>query len=358
VRDAATDEEKIVDFERPRFVAAADVEVRPVEWLWSEYIPLGKMTVIEGDPNLAKSTVCIDISARVTRGAKMPDGSPATKGSVVFISYEDDAADTIIPRFKAAGGDPNRFFLLQSIFGPEGPRPVTIPDDVEHIEDVVHQVDAQLIVVDPLPAAFGSEVKTGIDHLVRRALTPVRDLAERRRLAVVLVRHWNKQASVTNLLYRGGGSIGIIGAARAGFAVAPDPEDPTQRVLIPVKTNLAPESARRALRYRVVTDEQHNTAAIEWLGTLDPAELAEAVQGGGTTDAGAIPEAVAILRELLEEGEVLATEAKRYAKEAGISDRTLTRARKRLGVKARPRVKDGRKRWYWSLPNTGGHCAR
>jgi putative DNA primase/helicase len=111
---------KIIEFERARFVAAADVEVRPVSWLWRHYIPLGKITMLEGDPNLAKTTIAVDISARVTMGHPMPDGSPCEAGSVLFIGYEDDAADTIVPRFRAAGGDDRHFFLLQTIYGPEG----------------------------------------------------------------------------------------------------------------------------------------------------------------------------------------------------------------------------------------------
>ena len=41
---------------------------------------------------------------------------------------------------------------------------------------------------------------------------------------VVVIRHLNKTGGA-NPLYRGGGSIGIIGAARAAMIVAPDPED-------------------------------------------------------------------------------------------------------------------------------------
>lgn len=39
-------------------------------------------------------------------------------------------------------------------------------------------------------------------------------------------------------------------------------------------------------------------------------------------------------------------------KEAGVSSRTLDRAKKRLGVKCRPVTgEDGKKHWWWELPS-------
>jgi len=346
-------DDKIVELERPRFVAACDVQVRPVRWLWKDYFPLAKPSTIEGDPGLAKSTVAIDIGARVTAGRPMPDGSPCERGSVVFVGYEDDASDTIVPRLRAAGGDDTRFYLLLSVYGPEGPRPIEIPGDVGHLAEVVQQVKARLLIIDPLSAALSGDVKSGIDHHVRRALAPIRDLAEANNTAVIFIRHWNKSVAVDNLLYRGNGSIGIVGAARAGFAVAKDPEDSSTRLLIPIKSNLAPEGSVRPIRYRVVTDEQHQTAAIEWLGAVKPEELDALRHLGEAVDTSAVGEAVAHLRELLADGPVLAKEAERYLKDAGCKSSTIKRATKRAGVRKRPIVGEHDKRsWWWELPGS------
>jgi hypothetical protein len=59
---------------------------------------------------------------------------------------------------------------------------------------------------------------------VRRAFHSLKGLAERTGVAIVAVRHLNK-SKTTNPLYRGG-TIGIIGAARCGLLLVPDPNDP------------------------------------------------------------------------------------------------------------------------------------
>ncbi len=97
----------------------------PMRWLWPGRVPLGKMTLLVGDPGLGKSLVALDMAARVTRGAAWPDEAGAREttettsevisrpaGSVVLLSAEDDAADTILPRLEAAGGDADRVIVL------------------------------------------------------------------------------------------------------------------------------------------------------------------------------------------------------------------------------------------------------
>jgi archaellum biogenesis ATPase FlaH len=53
----------------------SDVEPETVHWLWGGRIPLGKLTVLDGDPGEGKSVLMLDIAARVSTGKGMPDGS-------------------------------------------------------------------------------------------------------------------------------------------------------------------------------------------------------------------------------------------------------------------------------------------
>ena len=41
-------------------------------WLWPGRVPLGKLTLLIGDPGLGKSFVTLDIAARVSRGLPLP----------------------------------------------------------------------------------------------------------------------------------------------------------------------------------------------------------------------------------------------------------------------------------------------
>ena len=50
----------------------SDVVAESVDWLWEGRIPLGKLTVTDGDPGTGKSTLTIDLAARVSTGREMP----------------------------------------------------------------------------------------------------------------------------------------------------------------------------------------------------------------------------------------------------------------------------------------------
>jgi hypothetical protein len=136
---------------RPVFQRLSEVEPSTVEWLWPGYIPRGKVTLVVGDPALGKSTLTSDLAARVTTGAPMPGGGADGPAGVVLLNAEDGDADTIRPRFDAAGGDPRRVLLiphLQLDGGAE--RPLSLPEDVDCLREAVRECEAQLVVMDPL----------------------------------------------------------------------------------------------------------------------------------------------------------------------------------------------------------------
>lgn len=81
----------------------ADVVAEKVEWLWPGRIPRGKVTLLEGDPKCGKSTLALDLAARVSTGTAMPDGSPLVEPEqVILMTAEDGLADTVRPRLDAA----------------------------------------------------------------------------------------------------------------------------------------------------------------------------------------------------------------------------------------------------------------
>src|SRR5207245_9472409 len=105
--------------EEPLGLLLSQVETRPVHWLWDKHLPLGKITLLDGDPGMGKSLLALDLAARVSSGLPMPDGTPGQQGGVILIAPEDDAADTLTPRLEAAGGDHSRVLLLTSVPGLE-----------------------------------------------------------------------------------------------------------------------------------------------------------------------------------------------------------------------------------------------
>jgi len=73
------------------------IKPKPIQWLWLNHIPLGKVTILAGNMGDGKSTIALDIAARVSTGKKMPDGSVGCRGKVKILSSEDPADDTTRP---------------------------------------------------------------------------------------------------------------------------------------------------------------------------------------------------------------------------------------------------------------------
>ena len=178
-------------------------------------------------------------------------------------------------------------------------------------------------------------------------MAPLAGLAERTGTTVVSVRHLNKVGG-SRAMYRGGGSIAFIGAARAGLLAAADPDDETgrRRVIAVVKSNLAetPDS----LAYALGNNRELGCGVIEWQGASSHSadDLLRAPQSD--EERSALDEAKDFLLAELGEGAVLAADVTKTARSHGISERTLARAKASLGVVSdKPSYQSG---WYWSLP--------
>src|SRR5437764_14999143 len=93
------------DFE---FLAATDDPAAAPSFLWEPYLPGGAVAVLDGDPGVGKSFLSLDLAARLTAGAPMPDGRPCPDRpgghEVMIVNAEDNVDTTLIPRFLAAGG--------------------------------------------------------------------------------------------------------------------------------------------------------------------------------------------------------------------------------------------------------------
>ena len=249
----------------------SEVETQQVNWLWHKRIPLGKITILDGDPGMGKSLLSIFIAACVSTGQPMPDGAPAKQGKVILIAPEDAAEDTIKPRVEAAGGDSSQVLLLENMdllhikdtkkirFNE---RPFSLAQDLDILEQAIKQTGTILVVIDPLMAVLGHNIDSSRDQDVREVLTPLAQVAERTGCAILIIRHLNKGSS-DNILYRGSGSIGIIAVARIGLLVAHDPDDQQKRVFATIKNNLSKIAPN--LSYQI-TENENGAPYIQWLG--------------------------------------------------------------------------------------------
>jgi hypothetical protein len=225
-----------------------------------------------------------------------------------------------------------------------------LPEDLQYVRQAVNQLGAKLLVIDPLSAHLGSDVNSHRDQDIRRAVGPLAKLAEDLDVSVLVIRHLNKQVG-GNPMYRGGGSIGIIGAARLGMLLGRNPEDDDTLVLASTKSNLSrmPES----LSLRIASSENDpNVGVVQWLGTsAHSAHDVLNVKPPQSTPAQ--DEAMEWLVEELGDGEPhAASEMWSRAEAAGHKESTVRKALKALNVVVE-RIGGiaGSGRWYWTLPD-------
>jgi RecA-family ATPase len=135
------------------------------------------------------------------------------------------------PPLALNGANLERVHFLDEVLDMKGePRGLEIPLDLRVIEQEVARLQARLLVIDPL-MAFLTRVDANNDQSVRQALRKLSNMAKRQGSAVICQRHLNKGSS-PKAMYRGGGSIAIIGHARVGLLVAKDPEAPLVTVTL------------------------------------------------------------------------------------------------------------------------------
>jgi len=328
---------------RARVTRMADVAPTRVRWLWDSRIPLGKLTGIVGDPGEGKSTLAAVLAAHVSTGRPLPGHqSSVDAGNVLLLSAEDGKADTIRPRLDAAHADVRRVFLLENIEVGTRLEPFRTndPAHLRHLMEWMENYKPILVVIDPISAFLGS-TDSHRDAEVRAILAQLAQLADDYDCAVVLIRHLTK-GSASRALYRAIGSIGFTAAFRSELLVGHDPSNPERRAIVQIKNNLARESPPVGF--------QLTEGGFTWLGdtNLSAAKILSGDEGHEARSSRA--EAEYFLRATLQGGALPSLKVLEGARQLGIAERTLKRAKEHLGVKAQREGFGANGTWSWRLP--------
>lgn len=331
---------------------ASDIEPLTVEWLWRDRLPLGMLSMFAGDPKLGKSFVTVALAAAVSRGASFPHGDvPDGPGSVVLMSAEDDPARTIVPRLKSAGANLDKVHIFEAVKTTDGgDRLPSLAADIDRLGGIIERTgDCRLVVIDPITSYLGG-VDDHRNAELRGVLSPLKAMAERLNVAVVLVTHLNKGQG-TNGKHRVTGSIAYVGACRANFLFCRDHENPARVLMLDNGCNLAGEVP--TLAYRI--DDLGDGPTVVW--DAEPVSITadEALQaqtdGRREQDHEEARECDRWLRGTLAAGPIKARELYGFAADAGFSKDQLKRAKQRIGVVSdRNGFGDG-SAWFWSLRN-------
>jgi hypothetical protein len=168
---------------------ASEIEAKPVRWLWPNRIPIGKVTLIGGEPGLGKSQLTCAIAAAISTGGQWPCGGEgdAPTGSLIIFSAEDDAEDTIKPRLEAAGADPTRILIVSAVETGDRPgrRSFNLQSDLPPLEQAILGTEGAIaVIVDPMTSYLG-KVDSHKNAELRAVLEPLAELAARLGVAIV-----------------------------------------------------------------------------------------------------------------------------------------------------------------------------
>ncbi len=339
-------------------LSADTIKPEQTTWVYEGRIPENDITVICGDPDVGKSMITHDIAARLTRG-QLPGVYKDIPIDVVLASAEDSASHTIIPRFIAAGGDRTKLHIIKiEIDGYDGGG-FKLPDDLPLLVDTAKQVDAKVLIIDPLMSHLASDVNSNNDQHIRRALGVLPAFAADNDMTFIIVCHLNKNES-GSVKYRIGGSLGIFAVPRSVLLAGIDPEDEDERVLLHMKCNVgekAPTLSYALERKHIEIDGNTiETGGVVWHGEKDGI-TAESILGHKKDPEAQslLDEAVDWLRDYLSDGPMDAKASLAEAKKLGFSEGTMRRARKSLGVESEKLgfLKDSS--WKWALSCEGVH---
>ena len=310
-----------------KLINMQDIEVEAVEWLIYPLIPYGKITIIQGDPGEGKTTLVLQIIARLTKGESIMDEEAKEPINVIYQTAEDGLGDTIKPRLLSADADCSRVLVID-----DKDTPLTMRD--VRLEQAIIETNAKLVVLDPIQGFLGSDVDMHRANEIRPIMKHLSELAEKYKCAIILIGHMNK-CSTGKSAYRGLGSIDFQAAARSVLIVGRIKDEPEVRVICQTKNSLAPEA--KSIGFKLSEDN-----GFEWL-TEQNVRADDLLSG--TAKSTKKQEAIEFLEDVLSEKQMPQTEIMELAQQKGISEKTLRNAKDALEIKSK-RINN---QWYWSL---------
>jgi putative DNA primase/helicase len=353
--------------DRAMMVNFGDVTLQKFNWVWPNKIPQGKITLGSGQQDVGKTSVAIDIIARVTTGRDWPDGEKNMMGprEVVFAFTEDDEGDTILPRLLAAGADIKKVWGFRSFTsGKDGKkRHLQLKDDCKALREMLStHPNVALLVMDPMTGFMG-DVNMNKDQEVRPVLEALKKTMGKCGTTFIGLQHVTKRGDVDAKGKVQGGSS-VLGVTRACWDFSADPDNEGEYFMSLVKNNNS--TKKSGMKYKLVSEmvrmpdgSEQSVGRVEWIGECTERaddilkKAREKSKVGG--DLKQMQCNLLIKTQLEKTGRCYAADVYALGEKEGLSTSTLWRAAKALGLKTDG--KDG-KRSVWIDPEFRHPCER
>jgi putative DNA primase/helicase len=322
---------------------AANIKPEPIIWLWKDWLALGKLHILAGQPGVGKSTIALKIAAGVSSGGKLPDSTKAKRGNVIIWSGEDDAGDTIVPRLEASGADLSRVHIVRCAKDGKGKRPFDPSRDIQALCDAIKVIGgAVLIIIDPIVMAIAKDSHKNAE--TRRDLQPIVDLAAALKAALLGVTHFTKGTEGRSPIDRVTGSLAFGALARVVMVAAKkqDEDDkPGVRVLMLAKSNIGPDDGgfEYSLQNTPLFSNPEIIASVVAWGEVIEGNARDVLAEAETVKSDddehkrtAFREARDFLLELLMDGPLPTKDVRAATRDAGHMWRTIERAKSELKI--------------------------
>jgi hypothetical protein len=341
-------------------VKMSDVKAEKVEWLWNPFVPLGTLTLIDGEEGIGKSLIALQgLGCAVANGKEIDTTAGVLNfidtdvSNILVMSAEESLSFVVKPRLQAVNAPCERFIAIDE--------PFTLDTDgIIRLSMAIAEFEPKLVIIDPL-FSYTGKVRLNDDNEIRSITDPLTRLAEKFNCAIVGIRHINKSKGFGDARNAGLNGVGWRAAARSALLVGIDKET-GETAIVQTKTNIA-EKSKKAFGYKIESaqiplenGEIISAPKLYWTGASDlTAEtMLSALRSETSEEKSEKQDAMDFLREALKVGQKTSVVIFSEAKKIGISEATLKRAKAALGIKSVKRggTFGGDNSWFWELPTT------
>lgn len=326
---------------------ASSFTLKRTQWLWTDRIPMGEVTLIAGRGGTGKSTMLSRLAGDITNGT-LPGEFYGAPRPVLYVVNEDSIERTVNPRMVAAGCNLDLIYYLAVPGGT-----LVLPRDCERIKIRALEVGAAVMMLDPLSANLGAK-KNDQDQM-RTDMQAIRRMCEEVQLSAIGLAH-TKKAMTNNLMDAILGSTELGNVCRSAMGVMADESQPGTYILSQEKSNLGRLDIA-SYRYKIegfnipFESEVISTSRIQILEESDVKVSDMLADNMDTGNSGKLGDAQNALREYLEQsGESVKTEVVRWLEKEGYPKRTSERAATKLNVVSKTTGFGKDRKTVWSLP--------